>query len=299
MPSKEQIICDNKTWIDVLNPSKEEIMALSHRYGLNEHIVRDCMEPEHLPKYESVDEVNFLILRHYAQEADQDVATIQELSNKIAIFYTEDFVLTIHKHEIPFLTTFYDVYITRGKCLSTGQLVIKVIWLTLETFESPAQRLNNAVDVHENNILLQRSGKTSLESLYHIKRKASISHNILLLTQEPINHVGMQWRDDPAMQDVKDQHLKMLTLYTQLLDNVNNLMGLSLSYSAQKTNEVMRVLTIFAAFFLPLTFIVGVYGMNFQFMPELSAKWGYPAVLALMVLVTALIYAWFKRKKWL
>jgi magnesium transporter len=48
-----------------------------------------------------------------------------------------------------------------------------------------------------------------------------------------------------------------------------------------------------------LTFIVGVYGMNFQFMPELSARWGYPAVLALMVLVTAVIYAWFKRKKWL
>jgi magnesium transporter len=69
MPSKEQIICDQKTWIDVLHPSKEEIMALSQRYGLNEHIVRDCMEPEHLPKYESVDDVNFLILRYYAQEA--------------------------------------------------------------------------------------------------------------------------------------------------------------------------------------------------------------------------------------
>jgi hypothetical protein len=51
--------------------------------------------------------------------------------------------------------------------------------------------LNDAVDVHENNILLQQSGKTSLESLYHIKRKASISHHILLLTQEPINHVGI------------------------------------------------------------------------------------------------------------
>jgi magnesium transporter len=61
----------------------------------------------------------------------------------------------------------------------------------------------------------------------------------------------------------------------------------------------MKILTIFSAYFLPLTFIVGVYGMNFDFMPELGWKYGYPMVIGFMVLVFLLIYFWFRRKKWL
>jgi magnesium transporter len=61
----------------------------------------------------------------------------------------------------------------------------------------------------------------------------------------------------------------------------------------------MRILTVFSAFFLPLTFIVGIYGMNFQWMPELQAQYGYPAVMGFMALVTLLIFQWFKRKNWL
>jgi magnesium transporter len=69
--------------------------------------------------------------------------------------------------------------------------------------------------------------------------------------------------------------------------------------SAQKTNETIRVLTIFSVFFMPLTFIVGIYGMNFKVMPELQWAWGYPVVMVLMLVVTIAIYIWFKKKKWL
>jgi magnesium transporter len=61
----------------------------------------------------------------------------------------------------------------------------------------------------------------------------------------------------------------------------------------------MKVLTIFSVFFMPLTFIVGVYGMNFKFMPEIDNKYGYPIVWLTMVIITVIIYLWFKRKKWL
>jgi magnesium transporter len=80
---------------------------------------------------------------------------------------------------------------------------------------------------------------------------------------------------------------------------VNNLLAMQLSLAAHRTNEVIQVLTIFSAFFLPLTFIVGVYGMNFDLMPELRQSWGYPAVLAVMLLVSGAIWAWFRKRGWL
>ena len=76
-------------------------------------------------------------------------------------------------------------------------------------------------------------------------------------------------------------------------------MNIYISLSSQKTNEVMRVLTVFSVFFMPLTFIVGVYGMNFDFMPELRLKWGYPGVMLLMGFITFSIYVWFRRNGWL
>jgi magnesium transporter len=85
----------------------------------------------------------------------------------------------------------------------------------------------------------------------------------------------------------------------ELVEDVNNLLSIQLALASHRTNEVVRVLTVFSVFFLPLTFIVGVYGMNFKYMPELSERWGYPAVLAGMAVVTVAIYIWFRRRGWL
>jgi magnesium transporter len=87
--------------------------------------------------------------------------------------------------------------------------------------------------------------------------------------------------------------------FDQLTDDVNNLLTVYLSVSSQKTNEVMKVLTVFSAFFLPLTFLVGVYGMNFKYMPELEQRLGYPAIWAVMLGIVIGIYIWFRRKQWL
>ena len=81
------------------------------------------------------------------------------------------------------------------------------------------------------------------------------------------------------------------------VDNSSHLMNTYLSLSDQKNNEVVRLLTIFSVFFLPLTFIAGIYGMNFKFMPELNWKLGYAFALCLMAIVVVVIYLWFRRKK--
>jgi magnesium transporter len=298
MPVRETIISENVRWIDLLDPTEKEMETLSKDFKLNPYIVRDSLEPMHLPKFDVVDDVNFLIIRFYVAQQDNKAATIQELTNKIAVFYTDKFLLTVHKFEVPFLDKIYTPTISSAKYSTTEDVVIKILWNALETFDDPAEKLSEQVDQYENNLMIGKTNPSHMQALYYIKRKASIAHRVLMLMQEPINHIDMP-KDNQGMQDVYDQHLKMQTLFTQILDDIHNLMNLYMSFSSQRTNDVMKVLTIFSAFFLPLTFIVGVYGMNFHYMPELSKKWGYPAVILLMVIVTIIIYAWFKKKRWL
>jgi magnesium transporter len=299
MIKNELQICEGINWIDVTNPSRAEMEDLSRMYNLNSHMVKDCLQPEHLPKYEFVDEVHFIILRYHDALLKNRATTIQDLTNKIALFYTENLLITIHKSETSFIEAIRRRYDLARKCSSTTEIIAKITWNALETFDEPANHLFEKVDFYENDVMTGKIKNDQMEALYHVKREASLAYKVLVLMQEPINHIFPKPGEEPIIRDVMDQHLKMKTLYSQVLDDVNNLMNLFLAFSSQKTNAVMKVLTIFSVFFMPLTFIVGIYGMNFEFMPELRQRWGYPGVMIFMAIVTILIYTWFKRKKWL
>ena len=299
MAVKEYTFGEGIKWIDLCDPSRQEMHVVNEQYEFNPHLLTDTMDPDHLPKYDEVENMHFLIVRYYCLLLDKPVTTIQELTSKIGIFYTNKFVITIHRHDPPFLKEIRERYIDRKRIKSTAEFVLKILWNVLETYDEPSQQLLEQLDFYERRIIMKETEPEHLESLYHIKRKASICQRILTLMAEPINHIRTKDRYELELEDVKDHHLKVSTVYTQVLDHVNNLMNLYLSFSAQKTNEVMKILTIFSVFFMPLTFIVGVYGMNFEFMPELRQRWGYPAVWAIMVVVVIIIYFWFKRKRWL
>jgi magnesium transporter len=102
----------------------------------------------------------------------------------------------------------------------------------------------------------------------------------------------------PFLSDGYDHILSLLDGADALMDRVTGLFQLHASMVSTSTNEVMRVLTIIATVFIPLTFIVGIYGMNFSHMPELAWRYGYPAVIGVMVVVAAVMVAYFKRQRW-
>ncbi|MBU1625770.1 magnesium and cobalt transport protein CorA, partial [bacterium] len=105
--------------------------------------------------------------------------------------------------------------------------------------------------------------------------------------------VGIYFRD------VYDHTIQVVETVETFRDMASGLLDLYLSTVSNKMNEVMKVLTIFAAIFIPLTFIVGVYGMNFEYIPELKLHWGYFGVWILMCTVGVVMLLFFKRKKWL
>ena len=287
------------TWVDIDRPTEDELKTVSEKYNLHHYTLRDCLEPDHLPKHEDLGETHFLITRILTEGQTKKAHTIQEISSKIAVFYNENFIITVHRLPQVILQDIKAKYFDTGKTKSTSEIVTKIIWHVLHSYDKPAINLSNEVDIYEAKIFLKTLTPVMMEELYFIKRKAAISNKLLMLTGEVINSIRTSNSDLVALQDAKDLHVKLITIYDQIHDDVTNLLNIYLSLSAQKTNDVMKVLTIFSVFFMPLTFIVGIYGMNFDFMPELRVKWAYPAVLISMAIISLLIFWWFKRKKWL
>ncbi len=286
-------------WTDITNPTREELEKVGNEYDLNPYTFMDSLDPDHLPKYEEHNNTHFFIVRvlEHSQEHEQ---TIREMTTKIAVFYNTNFIITIHRKAQPVMESIRETCIDSGKVTSAGAMAVKIIWETLHTYEAPVFKLSEEIDYYESKVFLKKNVPADMiEGMYYLKRKAGLCKKLFLLTNEVLNSVKIEEKDKPALQDARDLHLKLLTLYDQVHDDANNLLNIYLSLSARKTNDVMKILTIFSVFFMPLTFIAGIYGMNFKFMPELEEKWGYPSALLAMGIVSVVIFVWFRRKKWL
>lgn len=285
-------------WIDVTNPTMDDLNDINKRFNLNNHNLLDSLEPDHLPKFEENEESNFVILRKVLPEV-QKAHSVQTLTTKIAVFYNDKLIVTIHRLPHPELESIADQFVKTGKIASTYFLLLKIISRVQSTYNQFSSDLNKQIDDLETRLFLKKHGMASIDTLYMLKRKTGITRKLLLLTGDVITQLHHRSKKSNEMQDIRDNHAKLVLFFDQLNEDAQTLLSTYMSHNAQKTNEVMKVLTLFSAYFLPLTFIVGVYGMNFKFMPELDWHYGYPAVIVLMVVVFIGIYAWFKRKKWL
>lgn len=289
------------TWIDIENPSEEELKNLQLNYNLHPAALQDVLQPEHLPKIEMFDDTAFIICRFFDDEAQPPSDSIQKISRKLAIFYRKDLVLTIHRKPLKAYQQLIDRYET-AFTLNAFELTCKIVKTVLISYEVPCQKIETEIDFYENRIFMKKRIPDLIKSLYEIKRRIYIIRKISNLTHDLVVHLGSHietHKSKPIYQDLKDYYTKVDTVIESNYDDIHNLLNIYISLSSQRTNEVMRTLTVFTAFFLPTTFVVGLYGMNFEFMPELHYTWGYPAVLGVMLAITVVIYAWFKRKGWM
>jgi magnesium transporter len=289
---------ENFEWIDVAQPTPDELSELAQRFGLHEHTVADCLEPDHLPKFEITGKTGFIITRKYAPR-DEYADTIQELSSKVALFFSDDFLITIHRLPQPFLGEINERYVSKGLCRNIPSLVARIMEHVLDSYVKPGQALSDEIDRYESLIFLKKNIPDLQQHIYYIKRRAGVTKKIIKLSEEVVALLEKEYGKSPEMEQLWDMYTKVETLYDSVYDDAHALTNVYLAISAQRTNEVMRILTIFSVFFMPLTFIVGIYGMNFDWMPELRVWWGYPAVLVSMLFVVIAVFAWFRWRKWL
>jgi magnesium transporter len=281
----------NFEWIDLEKPVQEELKTLTLPFHIDYNLLEDILEHGHLPKLEKVNEYTFIILRAYSANFTDNVTTVGELTNKIAFFINNDRLITIHRAEFDFLKNRPD------DCIDSESLMLNIINEMLLTFNEPLQIQSEKMDEFEKEIFLKNGNTFSIESVYFHKTKARISKKVLQLTQNVLNQISVKPESNSDLQDLKETTLNYLLNYDEVLEDANTILNTYLSVTAKKSNDVMKLLTIFSAFFLPLTFIVGIYGMNFEKMPELKWEYGYFITLGILLIISVTIYIWFKRRK--
>lgn len=298
-----EIIFENEQvkWINLHNPSNKELTDIANEYNFLKLTIEDSLEPGHLPKFESNGNISFLLTRYYEKSEYHQKNIVREFSYKISLYYGQNFIITTHQKDTKIFNQIKAKYLTKvdSNKITRKEITYLIIMETIKSFESPAEQMDEKIDELEAMVFSNDIDKLKLQTLYTLKREASACRKILDYTLESLKEYSNLNNKTSSLQDLIEDTQKMLHLHTQIIEDVQNLLSIYLSLNSQRSNEIMKTLTIFSAFFLPLTFIVGVYGMNFKYMPELNLKYGYPISLVTMLTIVAIIFIWFKKKKFL
>lgn len=286
-------------WVDLVHPSKEDLVSLAPMLNVPERILVNALNPDHLPKFEAFQTTNVIYLRVIDPNKKPHAVNIQELTTKITIIMHEDLVLTIHRLDPEFIVNLRKEC-SGENCYNIKELIKSIVTSALMTYDEPLTTLEHKAEDFEERIFKANKSRRIIREGYYIKRKASAFRKCLKFSLDILNalqnHPEFVWKD---FQGLKENTERFLFYTEDVLENVTGLLNLHISLSSQKTNEVMRVLTVFSIFFLPLNFLAGVYGMNFEHMPELKHPHGYTAVLLMMGFISLGIFIWVHRKGWL
>lgn len=308
---KESILVKTEhfQWIDFENPTKLDLEEIGKRFQLHNTSIQDCLDPEHLPKLELFDGFQFLILRAPEEKPPKHGVSVQDLTRKIAVFVGSDYLLTIHRAP---LTCVQQASALRplsptGKEHSLEALSLLVESMLLQ-FEKTIDSFFIQLDEIEAAVFNVPGSKSfKLKSAYYFKRKTFVFKMIIKFTKDAIGRLPQTAPSQaPIVQNLKETCESLYFYVDELYENINTLIDLHVSLATQKTTEasyktgeIVRVLTLFSIFLLPLNVITGIYGMNFENMPELKHPWGYPLALFTMVGILTGTYLWLRKRGWM
>ncbi|MEY8759498.1 magnesium transporter CorA family protein [Chryseobacterium tongliaoense] len=286
-------------WVDVEAPTAEDLKFLHERYEINNLLLEDTLDPNHLPKYEEDGNVKFFLLRESTELERKNLNTISDISTKIGIFILGNTIITIHRMRTKSITeTKKQVSATQNET-APQKIALMIALLIMKSFDDESVSLLETMDNIENEIFLKNTNHTNqIRRLYKLKRKSGLNSRVLTISTDAIDKFKLLNLQDSEIVDLKDKHKDVVADFDHLNIQITNLISMFLALSDQKANQVMKVLAIYSVYFLPITFIAGVYGMNFDNMPELHHKNGYFFTLGLMALIVIVTFIYARRKQW-
>ena len=297
---------DTVTWLHFTGlHDVEELARIGKEFGISSLILEDILHTGSRSKIENHESEIFVVAKLITIDEKQNVIDVQHFS---LLLLHGNVVLTFA--ESP--TAAFDPVIERIKTNVGGRirrfkadyLSWAILDMVVDNYLYVMDQLDEAVIAMDERL---QSDPTAVEvgELYALKRDINQFHRLV----RPIREIsGSLMRDnsslttatsEPFFVDLHDHAIQAIEKTDDLRENSSSLREFYLSEMSNRMNEVMKVLTCFSTIFLPLTFIVGIYGMNFEKMPELSMRWGYPAVWVLFFVCAGGMFWLFRRMKWL
>jgi len=294
------------TWINVDATHRVEIVQkLGDCFGIHPLIQEDILNTEQRPKLEDFGDYLYVVLKMLSVNGNGDGM----LAEQVSLILGANFVISFQeegKEGDLFEVVRERLRSGKGKLRKMGAdyLLYALLDAIVDGYFVILERLGERIEVLEEELLANPTQLT-LQNIHTLKREMIFLRKSVWPLREVIS--GLQRGESqlisettgPYLRDVYDHTIQVIDAVESFRDMLAGMLDIYLSSISNRLNEVMKVLTIIATIFIPLTFIVGVYGMNFKSMPELEWRWGYPAVWLVMFVMAGLMLVFFRRKRWL
>jgi magnesium transporter len=295
-------------WLGLFEPTEAELGRIAEQYGLHPLAVEDAVYAHQRPKLERYDEDLFMVLKTARYVEHEELTSTSEVvdTGEVMVFLGQNYVITVRHGEHGDLAELrhrmeeqHDLL-----CLGPAAVLYAVADLVVDSFVEVVAAVQEDVDELEASVFSPER-TDDIGRLYQLKRElmslrravSPLEVPLQKLAERPVDPVPDTMRS--YFRDVQDHAIRVRDQLGGLDELLSSILQASLARTTMADNEDMRKISAWAGIIAVPTAIAGIYGMNFEFMPELRWRWGYPLVLLVIVVACLLLHRGFKRNGWL
>lgn len=292
------------TWINIDGLHDVKIIeTIGKHLDIHSLILEDILHTRQRPKFEDFENYAYIVLRMiYPDEKTGEITTEQ-----VSLILGLNFVISFHEKEGDVFNQIRE-RISNGKGrirkMGADYLAYALIDMIVDHYFISLEKLGEKTEKIEEELMTDPSPET-LQTIHRLKRETILLRKSVWPLREVISNMEraestlIHESTNIYFSDVYDHIIQIIDTIEAFREMLSSMLDIYLSSISNKTNEVMKVLTIIATIFIPLTFIAGVYGMNFKYMPELEWQWGYFSVWVVMIFVAVAMLFYIRKKDWL
>jgi magnesium transporter len=292
------------TWINIDGLHEIDIIEnVGQHFNIHPLVLEDIVNTGQRPKTEEFEDFIYVVLKmlHY-NENSEEIS-----SEQFSLVLGPDFLISFQEIQGDVFKTVRERIRkpkTRIRKAGCDYLAYALIDAVVDNYFLILEKLGENIETLEEDLLENPSPET-LQTLHEMKREMIYLRKQIWPIREMINSLVkgesslVNESTSLFFRDIYDHTIQIIDTIESFRDILSGMLDIYLSTLSNKMNEVMKVLTIIATIFIPITFVAGIYGMNFKFMPELEWRWGYVMVWAIIVVVVGIMIGFFKKKQWL
>ncbi len=290
------------TWINIDGIHNVGIVEkIGKFFDLHPLTVEDIVNTNQRPKIEDFNDYDFIVLKMLYMNSKKNL-----VDEQVSLILGKNFVISFQEKEGDVFDYVRErIRSSKGKIKSLGAdyLAYALMDAIVDNYFAILERFEDSIEGLQER-LVKTPTRNTLQVIHHLKREVGFLKKAVWPLREVI--ASLEKQETPLitkptlfyLRDVYDHTIQVIDTTEAFKDSISGMLDIYLSSVSNKTNQIMKVLTIIATIFIPLTFITGIYGMNFKYMPELTWRYGYPIVLIIMAIVVILMIVYFKKKKW-